>query len=89
MAFDVTLTGEITPDHKLSVELPSDLPPGRVSVRVNYLEEEAPKDAAKIRTAEDLLNSEFFGSAADRDDLPKTDEEFRAWRQRIGKGDPY
>ena len=77
--YTVTTHGEVQPDHTLTVRVPNDVPPGPVIVTVTS--ESSPEP--KIRTLRDLLHSGFVGMWADRDDLPKTNEEFAAWRKKL------
>ena len=64
---------------KIELEKGASLPEG-AEVVVLFERAPAPK---KIRTIRDLLESEFFGMWKDRDDLPKTNEEFREWRRKL------
>lgn len=79
MSKTLTLHGEIRPDHTLTVTLPDDLPVGPAKITVTVEAE----DSSMIRTLGELANSDFFGMFADRDDLPKTNEEFREWRRKL------
>ena len=79
MTHSITTTSEVKADHTLTVKVPSDFPPGPVQVTVTA----DSSSEGHIRTFGDLLDSEFFGMWADRDDLPKTNEEFAEWRRKI------
>ena len=79
-AHSVTTESEVKPDRTLTLRMPEGFPAGPVRVTVTA---EATPEPYKIRTFSDLLSSEFVGMWSDRDDLPKTDEEFREWRQRL------
>lgn len=63
---------------KIELEPGAKLPEG---AEVIVLFSDAPVES-KIRTLGDLLNSGFVGMYADREDLPKTPEEFREWRRK-------
>jgi hypothetical protein len=76
--------GEIRSDHTITVIVPDDVPVGPADVTLTFEDETAPK----IRTFGDLLDSGFVGMYADRDDLPRTNEEFRTWRKRLWEGTP-
>lgn len=80
----VTTRGEVLADHTLVLSVPADIPPGPVTVTISVEEQDAPK----IRTLGDLLDSGFVGMFADRDDLPKTNEEFIDWRRRLWERKP-
>ena len=68
----------------MMVVVPEDVPVGPAEVTLTFDAE----PRAKIRTFGDLLDSGFVGMFADRDDLPRTNEEFRAWRKRLWEGEP-
>lgn len=86
MAHLVTAHAEILPDHTMVLKMPEDIPPGPVTVTLTV---EPEGESNKINTLGDFLNSEFFGMFSDRDDLPKTNGEFREWRRKISEGEPY
>ena len=62
----VTVQADIPPNRELRVILPDDVPTGPCTVRLVIDEPEAP---AVKRTLGDLLDSEFFGMWADREDI--------------------
>src|SRR5437870_2332143 len=76
----LTTDSEVMLDHTVTVRMPSDFPTGPVRVTVTA---QPAGEPPKMRTFGDLLSSEFFGMYADRDDLPKTNEEFREWRRKL------
>ncbi len=78
MSYTVDTTGTVDADHNLVLKLP-DVPPGDVRVTVSV----GPDGTSDGMTAVEFADSEFFGMWADRDDLPRTDEEFAAWRKRL------
>jgi hypothetical protein len=78
----VTTDGEVKPDRTLTVRMPDDFPLG--PARVTVTTDQAAK-APRIRTFGDLLSSEFFGMFAERDDLPRTNDEFREWRGKLSE----
>ncbi len=75
-----TVEAVVGPDHRIKLQLPTDLPEGPVKLTysVEYLDEPTRK-----LSPQEFLHSEFFGMWADRDDLPSTNEEFLAWRRRL------
>ena len=78
----LTLESEIKEDHSLTVDVPQDFPTGRVRVTVTEVRTEK---GERIRTFGDLIESEFSGMFADRDDLPLTNDEFRIWRRKLSE----
>ena len=75
----VTTSGLVAEDHSLTITIPTDLPPGPVTVTLTV----EPETAPKLRTLGEHLDSGLLGEWAGRDDLPKTNEEFTEWRRRI------
>lgn len=66
----VTVQADISPGHELRVVLPDDMPTGRhtIVLVIDEQEHDAPAEP-RLRTLGDLLDSEFFGMWADRDDI--------------------
>jgi hypothetical protein len=79
MTHVVEVEAIIEPNHTVTVALPDEIPvgPARVTVTIDTGE------PTRKFTAKDLLNSEFFGMFADREELPKTNEEFIEWRRKL------
>ena len=76
----MTVDVVVGPDHRITLDLPADLPEG--PVRLTYSVETVDEPTRKL-TPEEFLQSEFFGMWADRDDLPRTNEEFVEWRRKL------
>ena len=82
MTHTFTTTSDVGPNHRVILELPSEVPIGPVRITVTV---ESTADG-KIRTLGDLITSGVAGMYADRTDLPNTDEEFREWRRKAWAG---
>ena len=80
MTYTLDLVTQVGPDHRITIQLPSEVPEG--PVRVTYFVE-ALENATRKLSPEEFLDSEFFGMLADRVDLPGTNEEFIAWRRGL------
>ena len=89
MTHTVRIQAKIPASRRLEIMLPEEIPSGdadlvvSVTPREKHETTESIGDAPRIRTFSELLSSEFAGMWADRDDLPKTDDEFREWRRRL------
>ncbi|RYG46795.1 hypothetical protein EON79_09180 [bacterium] len=77
---------EVTPER--TIDIPPEVPLGRVKIIFEVEDKPDQTSNKPVFTAAELLQSEFFGDWADRDDLPRTDEEFAAWRKRMWEGEP-
>ena len=78
MVHTLTTTGEVQPDHTMTVVLPDSVPLGRVRVTITV----EPEEGLRPLTPRELALSEFVGDWADRQDLPATTEEFTTWRAK-------
>lgn len=85
MSYTIKTTGQVDEDKTLHVTVPTDLAPGEVVVTLTV---QQPHSSKKKMTMAELANSEFFGDWKDRDDLPKTPEEFREWRRKLWERSP-
>jgi hypothetical protein len=81
MSRTLTLRGEVRADHVLTVLVPDSVPVGPTEITLKIDGAEEP--IKMIRTFGDLLDSGFVGMFADREDLPRSTDEFRAWRKRL------
>ena len=77
MTRTINLTTNVPPDHKVNIELPSDVPVGAVQLQIQVVTSEE-----KIPTLGDFLNSEFFGMWHDRTDIGDSIEFARQLRER-------
>ena len=80
MSYTVVANGVLGEDPTVTVT--DDVLPGEVTIMANV------EPASATMTAREFADSEFFGMWADRDDLPRTDEEFVAWRRKIWEQGP-
>jgi hypothetical protein len=76
------LKTEVPPNHEVLITLPDDIPVGPAELVMVVVSQ----PAAAGRTLGDLLNSEFFGMWADREDITDSAEYARglrdeAWRR--------
>jgi len=80
----VTVQADISPGHELRVVLPDDVPTGRHTI-VLVIDEQAhdAPQGLRLRTLGDLLDSEFFGMWADRDDISDSATFARDLRRRV------
>lgn len=79
MSYSIDATVTMGEDHVVTLTLPADVPPGELRITG----EVKPTEQARKLTGAELADSEFFGDWADRDDLPRTNEEFIQWRRRL------
>jgi hypothetical protein len=86
MSRTLTLQGEVRADHVLTVLVPDEVPVGPTEITLKIDGTEEP--IKMIRTFGDLLESGFVGMFADRDDLPRSTEQFSAWRKRLWEDGP-
>jgi hypothetical protein len=79
MSRTLQIFGEVHPNHTITVSVPTDVPVGPALVTVTV--EDDP--ASSIQTFGDLLRSGFVGSLPEDSELPRTGEEFAAWRKKL------
>jgi hypothetical protein len=75
----IVIHGEVTPDGELRIELPKDLPVGRLKIT---LESDEPESFKGITLGE-LVNSELNGLWADRTDIEDSVEFSRQQKRRM------
>ncbi|MFN8372590.1 MAG: hypothetical protein U0694_06900 [Anaerolineae bacterium] len=80
----IILHGEITKDGRLQVELPPNLPAGKVTIEINTEAEIPGNELNEVQgvTLGELLDSGLAGLWADRTDIEDTVEYARQLRQR-------
>lgn len=74
----IVLHGVITEDGRLEIELPKDLPAGKVEVIIR------PESVGGVRLG-DIVESELAGLWADREDIPDSVEYARELRRRASR----
>lgn len=74
----VTLNVDVPADREIRIKLPEDVPEGPTEIVVVI----AAGRPLKHGTLGDLLDSDFYGSWADRTDLPDTPEYVRQLREQ-------
>lgn len=72
----------IPADHKLQIEIPSDVPSGPAVIAVEIASAERPEIQKPYLTAEELLNSPILGMWADRADIHDSAEFVRELRAK-------
>ncbi len=82
----VTVQADIPPSRELRVVLPDDVPvgPRQIVIVLEGLDDPEPPPG-QIRTLGDLLDSEFFGLWADRDDITDSATFARELRERVAR----
>jgi hypothetical protein len=79
------LSVEVGEDRVLHIKLPDDFPLGKAQVQVSMelKDNETADGSNKIRTGQDLLESEFVGMWADREDITDSVEFARNLRESV------
>lgn len=77
MVRTLSISTDMTADHKVQITLPDDVPVGPVELVIVVVS----KGAAGGHTLRDLAGSEFFGMWRDRDDIGDSQEFARKLRE--------